>query len=373
MMPPPSPTGPPHLGILRLPEANPGRALMRRIGLAVAIIVVVAIILWFDRDGLRDNSHPDRAMRFFDVFYFTVVSLTTVGYGDIVPVSSGGRLINALLLTPIRIFLWALFLGTAYEVTLLRLRLREERQMRDLHDRLRDHVVVCGYGVKGRAIVDELTAHHEKPADIVVIDESEDAIEEAARQGLVAMRGDAASEALLNAACVRRAAWVLVAPNRDDAAVLICLTVRSLAPDVQIIASAREEENIKLLYRAGADLVVAPSVAGGRLMGSAVRQRAVPFYLEDILAFGRGLSLSEHQITEREAGKTTAELVKGSDHLIIGVARGRQRWQFHEIGALRLEKGDIVVYLNAHDEPAEAHDLAQRHNGDPAQPPVNAE
>jgi voltage-gated potassium channel len=344
-------SNPPHLGILRLPEDRPGRALLRRAGLAVALIVVVAIILWIDRDGLRDNGHPGREMRFLDVFYFTVVSLTTVGYGDIVPVSDGGRLINAVFLTPIRIFLWALFLGTAYEVTLLRLRLREERRMRDLHDRLRDHVVVCGYGVKGRAIVSELTAHEEKPANIVVIDESEEAVAKAAKQGLVALRGDAASEALLNAASVQHAAWVLVAPNRDDAAVLICLTVRNLAPDVQIIASAREEENIKLLYRAGANLVVAPAVAGGRLMGSAVRQRVVPFYLEDMLAFGKGLSLSEHTVSEREAGRTASEIVTGPDHLVIGLARGDQRLHFNEVANQTLRAGDVIVYLNAHEEP----------------------
>jgi len=355
---------PPHIGILRLPEDRPGRALLRRALLAIGIIVAVAILLWFDRDGLRDTAHPDRAIRFLDVFYFTVVSLTTVGYGDIVPISDGGRLINAVFLTPIRIFLWALFLGTAYEITLLRLRLREERQMRELHDRLRDHVVICGYGVKGRAIVSELTAHEEKPANIVVIDESEEAISEAARRGLVALRGDAGSEALLNAASVQRAAWVLIAPNRDDAAVLICLTVRNLAPDVHIVAAAREEENIKLLYRAGADLVVAPSVAGGRLMGNAVRQRVVPFYLEDMLAFGKGLSLSEHEVTAREAGKTAHDLIGDRDHLVIGVARGGERWHFNEIAGRALREGDIVVYLNAHDEPAENQTIPTRPDGD---------
>ena len=80
-----------------------------------------------DRDGLRDNAHPDRPMGFVDVFYFTVVSLTTVGYGDIAPVTDQARLVNAILLTPLRVFLWALFLGTAYELTVLRLRLRQER------------------------------------------------------------------------------------------------------------------------------------------------------------------------------------------------------------------------------------------------------
>ncbi|MEA2585249.1 MAG: voltage-gated potassium channel [Thermomicrobiales bacterium] len=337
----------PHLGPLRLPEDHPGVALLRRAGLAVAIIVGVAIVLWFDRDGLRDNSHPGRPLGFVDVFYFTVVSLTTVGYGDIAPVTAEARLINAILLTPIRVFLWALFLGTAYEITLLRLQIREERRMRNLRDRLRGHVVVCGYGVKGRAIVAELLAHGQLLENIVVIDESEAAVAEAAKEGLVALRGNASAEALLRVAAADQAAYVLVAPNRDDAAVLICLTVRNLAPHAKVVAAAREEENIKQLYRAGADLVVAPSVSGGRLMAAAVRQRAVPYFLEDLLAFGEGLSAAERVVQPEEAGRLVTELPDLAGTLILGVARGAARFPFNVLRGFRLQPGDAVVYLQS--------------------------
>ncbi len=336
----------PRLGPLRLPEGSPVPALLRRIGLAIALIVMVAIILWLDRDGLRDNAHPDRPLAFIDVFYFTVVSLTTVGYGDIVPVTDAARLINALLLTPIRIFLWALFLGTAYELTLLRLRLREDRRMKDLHDRLNDHVIVCGYGVKGRAIVDELIAHGQPRDQIVAIDIDESATEAAARDGLVALRGDASSEALLRAAAIEKAAAVMAAPNRDDACVLLCLTVRSLAPEVQLVASAREEENIKLLYGAGADLVVAPSVSGGRLMAAALHQRAVPHVLEDILAAGHGLVIAERAVKAEEVGYLAGDLPDLNGALLLGVMRGREHHSFARLADLWLEPGDVVVYLS---------------------------
>ena len=336
----------PHLGPLRLPEGSIPLAITRRVGLAVGLILAVAIVLWFDRDGLRDNAHPDRTPEVVDVFYFTVVSLTTVGYGDIAPVTDVARLVNALLLTPIRVFLWALFLGTAYELSVLRLQVREDRRMKDLYDRLRDHIVLCGYGVKGRAIVEELIDHGHPLDSIVAIDPSEDATAECVKRGMTALRGDASSEALLKAAAVAKAAYVLVAPNRDDACVLICLTVRNLAPKAMIIASAREEENIKLIYGAGADLVVAPSVSGGRLMAAAVRQQAVPYFLEDMLAFGKGIGVAERVVTPAEEGRHVRDLVDLANVPVVGVARGRDRVSFDKLDTFPLKAGDVIVHLS---------------------------
>lgn len=336
----------PHLGPLRLPETSPLPALLRRILLALALILLVVAVLWFNRDGLRDHARDGRPLGIMDVLYFTVVSLTTLGYGDISPVTAEARLLNTVLLTPIRVFLWVLFLGTAYEMSVLRLQLREERHMRELRERLEDHVIVCGYGVKGRAIVAELVAHGQERENIVVIDPREDAIAAAVREDVVALRGDASSESLLKAAAIERAAYVLAAPDRDDACVLICLTVRNLAPNVRLVAAAREEENIKLLYGAGANLVVAPSVSGGRLMASAVRQHAVPYFLEDVLAFGEGLTVAERDVRPDERGRLAHDLPDLANALILGVARGRARCPFYQLSHYPLEPGDIVVYLS---------------------------
>lgn len=336
----------PHLGPLRLPEASPVPALMRRLALALSLILIVVVVIWFDREGLQDHARGGEPLGITDVIYFTVVSLTTLGYGDISPVTTEARLLNALLLTPIRVFLWVLFLGTAYEMTVLRLKFREIRYMRELEERLNDHVIICGYGVKGRAIVGELLAHGHDPQDIVAIDPSEDAVSVAVKEGLVAFRGDASSEELLKAAAVERASYVMVAPDRDDACVLICLTVRSLAPGVELVASVREEENIKLVYGAGASLVIAPSVSGGRLMASAVRQQAVPHFMEDVLAFGEGIAMSERVVTPDERGRLANQLSDLRGALILGVMRGTQRCPFYEIARYPLEPGDIVVYLS---------------------------
>lgn len=335
----------PRLGPLRVPEEKPGPTLVRRIALAICLIVIVTTVLWFDRDGLRDNAHPEQTPGLTDVFYFTVVSLTTVGYGDIAPVTDFARLFNAIILTPIRIFLWALFLGTAYEISVLRLKFRQERQMRDLKDRLSNHVIVCGYGSKGQAIVDELLAHGHRPEDVVIIDPVEHACETATKRKLVVFRGDASSEDILHSAAVTKAAYVLVAPDRDDAATLICLTVRNLAPDVHIIASARQEENIKLLYGAGAEMVVAPSVTGGRLMAASVRQRAVPQFIEDLLMFGDGLSVTEERIGHDKAGQSPANAFPANGTLVLGVIRDQKRLPFNQLADLKLQNDDLVVLI----------------------------
>jgi voltage-gated potassium channel len=343
-----TPTQLPHFGPLRLPQSSPVAALLRRLGLAVGLIVVAVLLLWVTRDGIRDHAHGGRPLGFVDTLYFAVVSLTTLGYGDISPVTTEARLINTFLLTPIRIFLWVLFLGTAYELTVLRLQIREERQMRDLHDRLDRHVIVCGYGVKGRAVLEELIAHGHERDQVVVIDPSEDSVEQATRDGVVAFRGDASSEALLGAAAIEKAAYLLAVPNRDDACVLIILTARSLAPNIEIIAAAREEENIKLLYGAGANLVVAPSVAGGRVIASAVRQRAVPYFLEDLLAFGDGLTVAEYAVPPHQAGMHAATIPELRSDLIVGMMRGMHRYSFDQLPDEELMSGDVLVYL-AHD------------------------
>jgi voltage-gated potassium channel len=333
----------PALGTLVLPESSPVPGLLQRLALVAGLVLLTAGFLWLRREGLADDAHPERPLGFVDVFYFTVVSLATVGYGDISPVTAEARLTNALLLTPIRIFIWMVFLGTTYQLVLLRY--RESFQMEQLRSRLNGHTIVCGFGVKGRAIVSELLALGRAAEDIVVIDSSEEAVQAAAAQGMPALRGDASSEAILRAAAVEKAAHVMAAPNRDDACVLMCLTVRTLAPEVRLVASAREEENVKLLYRAGADVVVAPSVSGGRLMAAAARQEAVTPFLEDLLSFGEGVGVLERTVSPEDAGKRVRELSEIDGALVLGVQRGERRYAFYELPNLFLQPGDRVVYL----------------------------
>src|SRR6476469_4521697 len=106
------------LASLQRRAARSWNGLAVRVALACLLIAVAFSLLWFDRGGLRDNI--DGHLSFADVLYFTMITVTTVGYGDIVPVSERARLVDAFFLTPIRLFIWLIFLGTAVDLVFKR-------------------------------------------------------------------------------------------------------------------------------------------------------------------------------------------------------------------------------------------------------------
>ena len=132
----------------------------------LSLVASVFLVFLIDRDGLRDQIDGNVSMS--DVFYFTMVTITTVGYGDIVPVSDQARLIDAFFVTPVRIFVWLTFLGTAYQLIIQRL--IEEWRMLRLQRELKDHVILCGYGHSGSIAAAELLLRGWEPEQIVVID-----------------------------------------------------------------------------------------------------------------------------------------------------------------------------------------------------------
>jgi voltage-gated potassium channel len=331
-----------HGGTLMRPGPSLFRSLGIRLALAALIVVIVMVSVYLGRDGFVDNSHPGESLSFVDSVYYAATTLTTVGYGDIVPVSTGARLMNAIVLTPVRLAFLILFFGTAYEISVFFNRRAEERDVHELNKRLDQHTIICGFGTTGRAAASTLLSQGKSKNDIVVIDRTREAVDRAVEDGFTAFLGDATEEATLRRAAVHKAESVLVAPGRDDTAVLICLTVNDIEPDVNLVAAGMEEENLKLLYQAGADRVIAPAVMGGRLMAAASETQSVPWYVEQVL--GKGWTdRKEHRVTAEEAGKTVEELPDFHDTLVLGVSRPPDLLCDH-LDSIRLREGDIVIY-----------------------------
>ena len=209
---------------------------------------------------------------------------------------------------------------------------------------MRQHVVVCGYGTKGRSAIRALIGTGTDADHIVVVDPDPRAVDEATSAGLTAVLGDAGRREVLRRTSIEKARAVVVAADRDDASVLITLTVRQLNPTVPITATVREEENASLLRQSGADTVITSSATSGRLLGLSTDQPGVVAVVEDLLTSGRGLDLQQRGVTPSEVGLAPRQL----RDVVLSVARGGRTLHFDDpvIGTLQSE--DVLVVVKAH-------------------------
>ena len=334
-----------HSGVhLAHSEESPARQVWRRVVIASVVLVATVLIVYLDRDGYVDNN-GDGQISVLDATYYATVTLSTTGYGDITPVSPGARLVNILVITPLRIAFLLILIGTTLEA--LTARSREEFRVRRWRSRVRQHVVVCGYGTKGRSAIRALLSTGTDAAHIVVVDPDPRAIEEATSAGLTGVLGDAGRTEVLRRTSVEKARAVIVAADRDDAAVLIVLTVRQLNPSVPITASVREEENASLLRQSGANSVITTSATSGRLLGLSPDQPGGVNVVEDLLTSGRGLDLQQRTVSPPEVGLGPRQL----RDVVLSVHRDGRSLRFDDplIGTLR--NGDVLVVVKAHRAP----------------------
>lgn len=327
---------------------DPLRLLTQRVIIAVTVLVLTALLVYVDRDGYNDNS--DGTVDLLDAFYYTTVSLSTTGYGDITPTSDTARLVNIILITPLRVLFLIVLIGTTLET--LTTRSREQVRLNRWRKKLRDHTVVIGYGVKGRSAVATMLANEMAQESLVVVDPDPAAIAEANEQGLVAVMGDATRTEVLRRAGVPAANRIVITTARDDASVLATLTCRQLNQTANIVVAVREADNVALVRQGGADEVVTSSDAVGRILGLATVSPALGHVLEDLTTSGTGLEVAERLVMPREEGKQPRQLTD----LVVAVVRDGVELPFHSPAIGHLVRGDRLVVIR----PSEEYPWARR-------------
>lgn len=331
---------PPHalLNIIRIPQApaqSPWWFIVRRMLYALILILFTALLAYVGRAGYSGIN------TFVDAVYYSAVSLSTTGYGDIAPVSQSARLVNIFVITPTRVAFLILLVGTT--LSALTEESRKTLQIRRWRKRMRNHTIVVGYGTKGRSAITALLADGVSPSQIVVIDTERTVLDQAQAQGLVTVQGSATRSDVLKLAGVHRARAVVVAPNMDDTAVLITLSVRELAPSAMIVASVRESDNSHLLRQSGADSVVVSSETAGRLMGLATVTPSVTEMMEDLLSPDEGFSIAERLVLEEEVGGNPRVL----EDVVLGVVRSGELYRIDSSEAETIEPGDRILYVRS--------------------------
>jgi voltage-gated potassium channel len=308
-----------------------------RLFAALALVSIVVAIHWADRDGLKD-SH-DGAISFLDVVYFTMISITTTGFGDIAPVSDRSRLIEAAIVTPIRVLVLFIFVGTAYNFIIKRS--WEKWRMAHIQKRLTDHIVVLGFGVSGAQAVHELIERGTDAHCIVVIDRDGGRLAEAEALGCNVLQGDATRDETLVAVRIAEARAALVSAGRDDTSILIILTLRHLAPTLPISAIVRAEDNELLARQAGADNVINPVRFTGLLLAGSAQGSHIAEYMADLASISGQVQLVEREATLAEVGQALDALPgKG-----LRIYRAGSPIGFWEPGAKRIEPGDLIVQI----------------------------
>lgn len=312
-----------------------------RLALAIGLIMIVVLIHWFDRDGLID--HYDGEVSFLDVVYFTMISVTTTGFGDIAPISDKARLVEAVIVTPIRFAVFFIFVGTAYQFIIRRT--WEKWRMARIQQKLTGHVVVLGYGISGSQAVAELIERGTDPHCVVVVEQSEERLAAAERLGCNVLHGDATDDDTLTALRIAEASSVLVSAGRDDTSILIVLTVRHLAPEVPISVVVRAEDNELLARQAGANNVINPVRFTGLLLAGSAKGAHIADYLADLASVSGRVQLVERTVTGEEVGRPLSQLDSGG--IGLRIYRAGEALGFWEADKTTLEPGDVVVEIIA--------------------------
>jgi voltage-gated potassium channel len=316
------------------------RRIVRRI---VLIAALIAFTLFIGTMGFRLLENYS----LFDAFYMTLITITTVGYQEIHPLSHAGRIFNSFL---IFFGVTAMFVAVgAMTQTIIELQLHDrygERRKKRAIMQMKDHYIVCGFGRVGRHAAFELQG---AGASFVVIDRSEQRVERATQAGMMAMRADATSDESLRAAGIERARGFIAALATDADNVFVILSAKTLNPGLTVVTRASEEDAEEKLRRAGADTVFSPySIAGHRLAQALVRPHVVQLLDFSGQAIGLDVTMEQLRVPQNPEHTTRrlGDLVSRDARMIVLAIRKQEgKMIFNPPVEMEVCGGDVLIVM----------------------------
>ncbi len=287
-------------------------------------------------------------MPLFEAFYMTMITISTVGYAEILPLSPAGRVLTIIIIIlgiTVGAYTIGLLVKAFIEGELLKMfgRIKVQKQISEL----KDHFIVCGFGRIGRIISNELAADD---IDFVVIEQDPAIVEKIESKNYLFLEMDATSEEALLKAGIMKANGIVTALASDADNVFITLTAKGLQPDIYILARASHENNEDKLSRAGASRVVSPHLIGGKRMAQVLKRPTVVDFI-DIATMGSSLGLMMEEATVGEgSGLTGKNLVdsnlrKNFGVIIVAIKKMAGNMIFNPMPSETLEAGDVIVVI----------------------------
>jgi voltage-gated potassium channel len=299
-------------------------------------------------------------MTLFESFYMTIITISTVGFSEIKPLTPASRVITIFIIflgIGVGTYTIGLIVRVFVEGELLRFFGR--RKVQKIISDLNNHYIICGFGRIGRIICEELDADNMK---FIVIDQNPDTLKDTESLKYLYLNMDATSEDALLKAGIMKAKGLVTAVSSDADNVFITLTAKGLRPDIFILARASEGKNEDKLLRSGATRVVTPYHIGGKRMAQVLKRPTVVDFL-DIATMGNKLGLMMEETTVKAnsklIGKNLIESYLRRDFGIIIVAIKKLSGEmiFNPLPSEKLEAGDVLVVIGKKEDLTRMNDV----------------
>jgi len=282
----------------------------------------------------------------WDAFFMTVITVTTVGYREIFPLSVAGQALTVLVIV---LGIGTVAYGVGEYFTTVRSNLARRRLMREVH-RLSSHLIVCGYGRVGQNVTATLL---DSGRQVLVVDKDEERVEQAHRDGVLAVLGDATQDEVMSTLGVEQAAGFLVTTGSDTDNLFMVLSARTVNPRMTIVARAGDAANASKFRRAGANRVVSPYEAGGRYMANCMVRPNLTEFLDRVTLAGVELWLEEIRVPEDLEGRRTIaelDLSHKTGASLVAVSHSPGELMTTPPPTTELGAGDVLIVLGTKEQ-----------------------
>jgi voltage-gated potassium channel len=341
---------------MRVVDANESHVI-RNLVFAFAALLLVFVVGTLGYHALGDGKHS-----WLDCFYMTFITISTIGYTEVVDVThyEYGRLFTVFIgITGIGVLGYVLSTLTAF---MLEKDINESwrrKKMRQRIAQLHGHYIVCGVGLIGSNVAHELIVIGRS---CVIVDANMETIQRYLddHPGQMYLHGDATDNDVLLAAGVMRASGVFAVAHDDSQNLVISLSAKQLNPDLRVVARCHDVKNAEKTRRAGADEIVSPDFTGGlRIVSAMVRPHVVSF-LDDMLKSEASVRMEEIKIPAELTGKPLSVLYHGNKDCLVLAVRSSDGWVFNPPAQHAVRGGDVLMVMSS---PEGRHRLEQLMQG----------